>query len=174
MAKQGIKLTRLAVALNVTEQSITIHNQKRNGEVFENVESATYNFKDLPLNIQTQVSLYGLNKLLQDRTSQLRKETIPLSEVMIGIAEVYATLLAGNWSATRKASAKAENDDAVLIAVVAENMGKPVAVVAAMFAKLDQAKKKALAEKFADQVKAAKEAAEENADDFFGDLGDDE
>lgn len=170
MAKKGIKPTRLAVELNVQDQSVTVNNQKRNGEAFETIESATYSYEKLPAAIRVQVALYGLNKLLQDRTSQLRSETIPLSEVMKGISEVYATLLGGEWSAKRKASAKADNDDAVLIAVVAESMGKAVAVVAAMFSKLDQAKKKAIAEKFADQVAAAKEAAEADADDFFGEM----
>lgn len=168
MAKKGIKPTRLAVELNVALGVVVINNQKRDGETFVNVESASYSYNDLPAAIKTQVALYGLNKLLQDRTSQLRSETIPLSEVMKGIAEVYATLASGEWSAKRKASAKAENDDAVLIAVIADKMQKPVAVVAAMFAKLPADQKKAFGAKFADEVAAVKAEAEEDADEFFG------
>lgn len=169
MAKKGIKPTRLSVELNVAAGTVVINNQKRDGETFINVESASYSYTDLPAAIKTQVALYGLNKLLQDRTSQLRSETIPLSEVMKGISEVYATLASGEWSAKRKASAKGEaNDDAVLIAVIADKMHKPVAVVAAMFAKLPADQKKAFGAKFADEVAAAKAEAESDADEFFG------
>lgn len=167
MAKQGIKTARLAVELKVESGTVIIKHEKRNDKGdFVVVAEKAYDLGKLPKAIQVQVSLYGLNKLLQDRTSQFREHGIETT--LAEIENVYATLLGGEWSAKRKASAKAENDDAVLIAVVAESMGKPVAVVAAMFAKLDAAKKKAIAEKFADQVKAAKAEAEEDADEFFG------
>lgn len=170
MAKQGIKTARLAVELKVESGTVIIKHEKRNdkGE-FVVVAESTYGFDKLPKAIQVQVSLYGLNKLLQDRTSQFREHGIDTT--LAEIENVYNTLLGGEWSAKRKASAKGEaSDDAVLIAVVAESMGKAVAVVAAMFSKLDAAKKKAIAEKFADQVKAAKAEAEEDADEFFGDM----
>lgn len=167
MAKVGIKNERIAVELLVAVGAVVIKHEKRNGETFEVASKAQYSFKELPSAIQDQVALYGLNKLLQDRTSQLREHGI--AATLEGIESVYATLQAGEWSAKRKAKTGA-SDDSVLIAVIAESMGKPVSVVAVMFAKLDQAGKKALAAKFADQVAAAKAAADDDADDFFSDL----
>ena len=165
MAKKGMKTSRLAVAMDLVKQVVTIKHEKRNGEKFEVVESKDFAFATLPENVRKQVSLYGLNKLLQDRTSQFRSLGIEKSFAEIG--NVYDTLLSGVWSAARKPSQKAEGDDPVLVAVLAGVMNKPVAVVAAMFAKLEKARKDALAKQYADQVAVAKQEAEGDLDDFF-------
>lgn len=168
MAKQGIKTERLAVELNVVEAAVIIKHEKRNGEKFEAATSASYSLKALPASIQAQVALYGLNKLLQDRTSQYREHGIVAT--LEAIESVYAVLAGGEWSAKRKAGEKAANDDAVLIAVLADQLKKPVAVVAVMFAKLPADQKKGLAAKYADQVAEAKAAAEDDASDFFAEM----
>lgn len=168
MAKQGIKTERLAVELNVVESAVVIKHEKRNGEKFEVVASASYSLKALPAAIQAQVALYGLNKLLQDRTSQYREHGIVAT--LEAIADVYAVLAGGEWSAKRKAASGAQNDDAVLVAVLADQLKTPVVVVAVMFAKLPADQKKSLAAKYAEAVSAAKAAAEEDASDFFAEM----
>ena len=51
--------------------------------------------------IQTQISLYGLSKLLQDRTSGIGKGENK-AEKLPAMKEVFARLQAGEWEAERK------------------------------------------------------------------------
>lgn len=171
MATKGIKQDRVKVDMLLGQKAVKIAYQVRKGEELVDHESAVFSLQDLPENIRTQVGLYGLSKLLQDRTSQFTSPATGGSKLIAfrEMSSVYAVLASGAWSATRKGGGNG-NNEAVLMAVLAETMGKPVAVIAAMWAKLPAEKRKEIAAKYADQVAAALAAADDDADDFFGDI----
>jgi len=58
--------------------------------------SAEFAYDDLPTEIQAQVELYGLGKLLQDRNSQVAADA-----KMDGFNKVFAQVLEGEWKSAR-------------------------------------------------------------------------
>ncbi|QGH73581.1 MAG: hypothetical protein [Siphoviridae sp. ct7UA22] len=155
MAKKGIKNDRLAALFNIEKMVVNLTIQIRKDDDFVDQESVAFNFNDLPTEIKDRVSLYGLSKLLQDRTSQLSAHG--LKAKLDGCKSYYEVLLVGNWSATRKTAAPSAALDrvAILCAVIAGEKGASVAAVAAMFSALPKEKQNALLGKYAERINAA-------------------
>lgn len=96
----GKKAQRLSVAYKTEEMAVifTVLNSED-----KPVERATFDFEALPEDgeIRDKVSLYGLNKLLTDRTSE-KKDKIAKLDAM---QEVFARLQAGEWAKERQVGA---------------------------------------------------------------------
>lgn len=164
MAKKGMKTEQLRTLRNAQDQTVAIVWEKREGEEFKTFKTVTLDFKTLPQKIQAEISLYGLARFVQDRSSDFTK--LGKAATLENVESVYKNLQAGVMN-TKRASASKE-DHSVLIAVIAETKGKPVAAIAAFFAALPAAKKAELAELYADRVaQALAEAGDLEADDLF-------
>lgn len=74
-------------------------------EVFDkdgkSVQVLEADFGDLPDNVQAMVSLYGLNKLLTDRTSDAKDKLTKLDQM----DDTLARLMAGEWAKERAVGA---------------------------------------------------------------------
>jgi HAMP domain-containing protein len=91
----------LRVELNTETDTVEVTvREKVNGD-FTPVSSSVFDLSGVDVNIMTQVSLYGLSKLLQDRSSDVSAGPDKLSAMQ----EVYDQLAAGQWERERKAGA---------------------------------------------------------------------
>lgn len=90
---------RTNVNLNVEAMAVEVAIiEKESGEA---VASQTYAARDVHDSVKSQVALYGLSKLLQDRASDVAIGPGKLE----AMAEVHAQLTAGQWQKERKVGA---------------------------------------------------------------------
>lgn len=90
---------RLSVELKADDATVNVSViERESGDV---VESESFNAKELPDNIRPTVALYGLSKLLQDRSS----DTDSGPEKLDAMREVFAMFKAGQYERERKAGA---------------------------------------------------------------------
>jgi len=90
---------RLSVELKADDATVNVQViERESGDV---VESETFQARDIADSIKTNVALYGLSKLLQDRSS----DTDSGPEKLDAMREVYAMLRGGQWEKERKAGA---------------------------------------------------------------------
>lgn len=152
------KTDRLNVVLGA--DSIVVNAQYKKGEEWQTKESRTFVVSALPSDMQKQVLAYGLSKLLQDRTSQVR--SLGPVETLKGMDGYYEMLKAGQWAAKRVAGAsRGPAFDPVLAAVIATEMGASLGAVSAKLGQLPKEELEKLVAKFADQVAKAKAEAQE-------------
>jgi hypothetical protein len=90
---------RLSVELKADDATVNVSViERESGDV---VESESFNAKELPDNIRPTVALYGLSKLLQDRSS----DTDSGPEKLDAMREVFSMFKAGQYERERKAGA---------------------------------------------------------------------
>ena len=90
---------RLSVELKADDATVNVQViERESGEV---VESETFQAREVADNIKTNVALYGLSKLLQDRSS----DTDSGPEKLDAMREVFSMLKGGQWEKERKAGA---------------------------------------------------------------------
>lgn len=87
---------RLSVDLDAEKATVVVHVIER--ETKKEVEVETFNATEVHTNLRTNVALYGLSKLLQDRTS----ETEVGPGKLAAMRELFAQLSAGVWEKERK------------------------------------------------------------------------
>lgn len=90
---------RLSVELKADDATVNVQVIER--ESGDAVESETFQAREVHDNIKANVALYGLSKLLQDRSS----DTDSGPEKLDAMREVFAMLKAGQWEKERKAGA---------------------------------------------------------------------
>lgn len=90
---------RLAVELKTEDATVNVQViERESGDV---VESETFQARELPDSIKPMVALYGLSKLLQDRSS----DTDSGPEKLDAMREVYNMFKAGQYERERRAGA---------------------------------------------------------------------
>lgn len=156
-AKAG-KSNRLVATLE--NGQVVFCAQKRNGEEWLSEKVKSFALNDVHKDLFGKVALYGLSKLLQDRTSQVKGNSIEKLELM---DHYFGLLKAGQWASKRTGSAAkvSQKYDPVLAAVIAESMGKPLAAVVANLEGLPKDKLAVLAVRFADKVAKVKAESED-------------
>lgn len=166
MAKQGKKLDQMAVTLKADSMQVVFAYQLRNADdSWTTKTERTFDFGPIPANMKAELSLYGLRALLLDRVSQHRSSGV--EACMELMQPQYEALLAGQWKVERSSGAgRAPAVDLVLLEILANAKGAPLAVVAAQWAKLDKDTKEKIAAKYADQVAEAKAKAEATVIDW--------
>lgn len=87
----------LKVNLNDEEGNVEVLVREKNGDTFVVVDSATFGLAGVHADLADKVALYGLSKLLQDRSSSI--PTGP--EKLASMNEVFAQLASGKWEAER-------------------------------------------------------------------------
>jgi len=87
----------LRVSYNATDSSITI--AVKDGD--QELGSSAFVFDTLPESIRSEIQVYGLSKVLQDRTSDVTDKLDKLD----AMDDVYALFEQGTWKKERKAGA---------------------------------------------------------------------
>lgn len=90
---------RLSVELKAEDATVNVQVIER--ESGDTVETEVFQAREVADGIKTNVALYGLSKLLQDRSS----DTDSGPEKLDAMREVFAMLKAGQWEKERKAGA---------------------------------------------------------------------
>lgn len=91
----------LKVDLLAEERKVQVLVRKRDGEDFADVQTEQFALDDVDESLQTLVGLYGLSKLLQDRSSEVKAGPDKLA----AMGEVMAQLREGTWEKERVAGA---------------------------------------------------------------------
>lgn len=90
---------RLSVELKADDATVNVQViERESGDV---VETETFQAREVADTIKTNVALYGLSKLLQDRSS----DTDSGPEKLDAMRDVFAMLKGGQWEKERKAGA---------------------------------------------------------------------
>lgn len=90
---------RLSVDLKAEDATVNVQViERESGDV---VETETFQAREVADAIKTNVALYGLSKLLQDRSS----DTDSGPEKLDAMREVFSMLKSGQWEKERKAGA---------------------------------------------------------------------
>lgn len=90
---------RLSVELKAEDATVNVQViERESGDV---VETETFAAREVADGIKTNVALYGLSKLLQDRSS----DTDSGPEKLDAMREVFSMLKGGQWEKERKAGA---------------------------------------------------------------------
>lgn len=90
---------RLSVELKADDATVNVQViERESGDV---VETETFQARDVADSIKTNVALYGLSKLLQDRSS----DTDSGPEKLDAMRDVFSMLKSGQWEKERKAGA---------------------------------------------------------------------
>ena len=104
---------------------------ERSDEGSEDIDVKTFNFNDIGDEaIQARVSVYGLSKILQDRTSDMSDNPARLD----GMQDVFDRLSAGQWQKEREASGRTVNP---LVEALADIKGVEVSVIQTKLRSLD-------------------------------------
>lgn len=84
--------------LNTTDMCIVATMRKKNdaGD-FEALDSSTFQYGGISDTVRDNVNLYGLSKLIQDRSSEVKAGPEKLS----ALREVFEQLVAGQWEKAR-------------------------------------------------------------------------
>ena len=90
---------RLSVELKAEDATVNVQVIER--ESGDTVETEVFQAREVADAIKTNVALYGLSKLLQDRSS----DTDSGPEKLDAMREVFAMLKSGQWEKERKAGA---------------------------------------------------------------------
>lgn len=177
------KEVRLDYKLNGTVVTITAHTGESNSTYVESdvIKSATFDAADFPASFTTgsedvtkTFAGYGLLKVAQDRTSQVKGAA---GKIEAMITELNRMKTDGTWSALKEREASAPRSpkvDAFLAAAIAELKGITTAAASAALAALSKEQRVSLASNPAvsgivDRLKAeAKDASASVAD--LGDL----
>lgn len=112
----------LKVDLDTENGSVNVLVRKREGEGFADVDTGSFALENVHESLQANVALYGLSKLLQDRTSQVDAGPSKLD----AMGEVMALLEKGEWEKERTAGAPTVSAE---VEALAEIKGVSVAVI---------------------------------------------
>jgi hypothetical protein len=85
--------------------------ERESGDV---VEEDTFDARSIADTVKTNVALYGLSKLLQDRSSEVSAGP----EKLASMKEVYDMLKAGQWERERKAGAPVVSSEVEALATL--------------------------------------------------------
>ena len=91
----------LKVDLDTALGNVVVLVRKREGEGFVDVDSRAFSIEDVHAELRANVELYGLSKLLQDRTSQVDAGPGKLA----AMSEVMDLLSKGEWEKERTSGA---------------------------------------------------------------------
>jgi len=153
---------RLSVELKPEDATVNVSViERESGDV---VESESFAARELPDNIKPTVALYGLSKLLQDRSS----DTDSGPEKLDAMREVFAMFKAGQYERERRAGAPVVSAEVEALAVL-----KKITVAQAQAALRKYTKEQrekilsnaAIVEK-AKEIKAAREKSDVSLDDL--------
>jgi len=92
---------------------VTVREKNDKGE-FEAIDTGSFPISDVSDDIMAQVTLYGLSKLLQDRSS----DTKAGPDKLAAMSEVAAQLAAGQWERERKAGAPTVSAEVEALAAI--------------------------------------------------------
>lgn len=109
----------LKVDLEDSQVVVTVREKDAKGN-FTDLDSKAFDISGVHASILDKVSLYGLSKLLQDRSS----DTKAGPDKLAAMDEVYSSLAEGNWERERKAGAPTVSAE---VMALAELKGVPVA-----------------------------------------------
>lgn len=112
----------LKVELDTEGSAVNVLVRKREGEGFVDVQSKAFSIDDVHESLRPNVELYGLSKLLQDRTSQVDAGPGKLE----AMSEVMALLAKGEWEKERASGAPTVSPE---VEALAEIKGTTVAVM---------------------------------------------
>ena len=148
----------LKVDLNAEDGQVAVTVRKREGEGFTTVEQESFSIEGIHDSLSPLVGLYGLSKLLQDRTSQIDAGPGKLD----AMREVYALFEKGEWEKERVAGAPTVSAE---VEALAEIKGISVAVAQkALREKTPEQRAKILAHPSvvakAAEIKAARDGAD--------------
>lgn len=87
----------LKIDLDPENEKITVIVRKRDGENFVDVETEDFKIEDVAEELRPNVGCYGLSKILQDRTSEVKAGP----DKMAAMREVMSQLTAGQWEKER-------------------------------------------------------------------------
>lgn len=110
MAKRS---QRLSVSYNTEEMLISFSVKNAADEV---LSTQSFDFNDVHDSLQDQVSLYGLNKLLTDRTSDEKDKVAKLGSMV----EVMRRLYEGEWAKERQVGAIVTSPEVEALAQIKE------------------------------------------------------
>lgn len=140
----------LKVEIDEVQEIVTI--TAREGDTV--LDRSMYDVTDLPADIRNKILLKGCATILQQRASDIKED--PEAKLM-KMDEVFEMWKEGQYEAKREGGARTV---APIIEVLATKKGASTASVQKSWAKLSDEQKKAIEAKFADEVKAVKEARE--------------
>lgn len=143
----AIKTKQLKCERNTAAMNVHFMAQVRDGEEWKTQREATFEWADLPADVQAFASLYGLSKLLQDRTSDAGKMKLDTLEWM---QQVYGELKVGNLF--KKRVAGAGRPDLALVALVAAMKKISVTDAEAALVAAGKEAQQAIAAKYATQL----------------------
>jgi hypothetical protein len=153
---------RLSVELKAEDGTVNVSVVEReSGDI---VETEVFQARELPDNIKPTVALYGLSKLLQDRSS----DTDSGPEKLDAMREVFAMFKAGQYERERRAGAPVVSAEVEALAAL-----KKITVAQAQAALRKYTKEQrdkilsnaAIVEK-AKEIKAAREKSDVSLDDL--------
>lgn len=157
---------RLSVELKAEEAQVLVQVVEReSGDI---VETETFEARSIPDNIKTNVALYGLSKLLQDRSS----DTDSGPDKLDAMREVYTMLREGKWEKERRAGSPVVSAEVEALAGI-----KKITVAQAQAALRKYTKEqrdKILSNEAivlkAKEIRAARETTDVSLDDLAGEL----
>lgn len=158
----GFRPKRNVVAKTVTMVIVDAEGEPVTQEVFE--------FADVHQELRDEVSLYGLQKLLMDRTSQI---TDSLRGKLTGMLEVMQSLKAGEWRAERETGPRSVSAE---VEALAQLKGASIpAIQKSLAAYIEEQRKKILAnakvQRLAQAIREEREKAEQvSLDDMTGEV----
>ena len=178
MAKQGPKTDMIGCVVEVDQ--ITFQYKVKQGEEWQVVEELKLDCNAVPDQLVdgdgfASMRAYGIRAFISDRTSQLRSDSIPKTETMAAMREVYEMLCQGLYRTKRSAGKKTSDLD-LLAQAVADLKGLALEVATATVKALSKEKLDALRsnKQVADRVlelrKAVAAAEAVDLDDLLGDL----
>jgi len=112
------KVDKVGIRVEYAGSSVIIMVKDGDSEIDRKV----FDFDELPTEIQDQVSLYGLNKVLQDRTSDQKDKVMKLE----AMDQVWSMLIDGQWKKEREGGFPTVRSE---IEAIAEIKGVSVAAI---------------------------------------------
>lgn len=113
-------------------------------------QEITWDFSELPTEIQQRVQVYGLGKVLQDRNSQVSADG-----KIDGMSKTFDSLSSGQWKAERTVGARFLPP---VIEVIGKLKGCSVAAAQAAYRALSDDEKATLRDNLAEQIQEVEKA----------------
>lgn len=156
------KVTKAGLRPTLFTSNMVVRIDVKEGETI--LATKEFEWENIPTNIQSQLSLHGLNTLLQQRTSDVKGNPEGKLEAM---EDVYERLCEGEWSAERKSGTRTVP---AIIEVLAGLKGCDIGAAQKAFAKLNDEQKAQLRAKYfkeVEEVEAKRATASVSLDDLL-------
>jgi len=146
-----------SVDLDDSTAAVIVTLKNKDGDDDETLGSGTFPLAEVHSDLQTRVALYGLSKILQDRTSDSSMKDSRLDEMK----EVFARLVEGQWAKAREAGGPTISAEVEALAAL---QGVSVADVQKSLRRYDDASKQKILNNPTVKAKAAEILASRNAE----------